>query len=298
MSKIKKQQKENVPSLASRAMLVNLSIGFWNGRKKDRAVGEELTENKLASAEAGDWFTRVVPKKALKSVMSARSAARASHLLYTLPWNDDGQRILPADAFLKYTEVLRAAKVNYQKAVEGFLAEYPDHVKSAPARLGQLFKDKFLPSVDALAARFPFDIAFSPVPVASDFRVDLGEEVNEEIKQGIEDRTKEMFANANADLWERLYTHVNHIVDRLSNPDTTFKDSLIENTIEVCDLLPKLNVTGDENLERLRKEVVEKLTIHQPENLRRNKVQRADVAKEANSILNKLKEYIGNPDDL
>ena len=41
----------------------------------------------------------------------------------------------------------------------------------------------------------------------------------------------------------------------MADPKKVFRDSLVENARELCELLPKLNMTDDPNLEAIRKEL-------------------------------------------
>ena len=58
------------------------------------------------------------------------------------------------------------------------------------------------------------------------------------------------------------------MAEKLADSDKIFRDSLINNLCDLCDLLPKLNITGDKNLDNMRKEIEQQLCRYMPENLR------------------------------
>ena len=93
--------------------------------------------------------------------------------------------------------------------------------------------------------------------------------------------------------WERLYKTVSHMAETLSDPAATFKNTLVENTQDICAVLTKLNVTDDPNLERLRQEVEATLTNTSPEVLRHDPDARRDTAEDARAIMAKMGSFMG-----
>lgn len=287
-----RKHKPLPPALDERAMLVYLSIGHWSGKKADTIKTDEVLKGEHAASDSGEWWTRVIPKHAVNPIVAARSRARAKHFELTLPWQDDGFRILPAAMFLKYTEAMREARTEFESAVKGLIKEYPNLVAGAAKRLGGLFKSNLFPSATELSYKFPYSLRFNPLPRAQDFRVDLGAEANQEIAQNIQQQVEEATATAMKDLWARLHDGVNRIAERLNDPKGIFRDSLIENVVDLCEMLPDLNITGNAELETARQEVLKKLAKQEPEVLRTNKAARASTAKNAQDILKKMEQFV------
>lgn len=290
--------KANTPSasvdganLSERAMLVDLTIGYWEGRKKDKRTTTEVVDENHAAKDAGAWWTRIVPPKELEGIGSAISQARTAHARMTLPWMDGGVRILPAAMFLAYTETMRKLKANFEKAVNSFVVKYPLLVHEGKARLGGLFDAKHYPTAEELRARHYWTISFLPLPTAGDFRVDLGS-VTEEVRESIRRTERESMEGAMSDLWDRLFKSVKGIADRLGNPDAQFRAQTIENLADLCELLPKMNVTADPKLEKMRAEVLRKLSGLDAQAVREDKGLRATAAKDAEDILKKMKGFM------
>jgi hypothetical protein len=297
-TRTKKSPKSKPPTetpatgLDERAMLVYLSIGFWEGRKKDKSKTDEVLKDEKADTDAGLWWTRTMPKSATNPILTARSAARAIHMKLTLPWQDQGFRILPATMYLNYTAEMRKCEAHFRAQVNNFLDRYPTLVSDAATRLGGLYKPEDFPSVGDIRDKYPWQIKVTPLPTASDFRVNLGSDQTEAIKKSIQSQADAAMADAMGDLWERLHEAVKKMADRLGDSEGVFRDSLVENIAGLCEILPKMNITGDKQLETARQEVLSKLSKAEPEVLRKNKSARADTAKAANDILKKMEAFL------
>ena len=95
------------PSLSSRAMLCSLSISMWSARKHDPEASEEIAQRHGAQPDAGRYHKVLLPKAALAEVQKIVSEARQDHYFMTLPWDDNGYRVLPAAAYMDHTERMR-----------------------------------------------------------------------------------------------------------------------------------------------------------------------------------------------
>ncbi len=280
-------------NLNERAMIVSLSISIWEGRRKDKKVTAETIRAKHADQRTGSWWTYDIPKSELKDVYSAVNKARTTHKDLTLPWSNDGSRILPADMFMSYTKQMRAIRKELDTALDGFFARYTDIVKDARERLGDLFDRHSYPSLAAVRAKFKWSVGYLPIPDASDFRLDLAAGDVADIKAGIEEQMQSVMSTAMQDLWQRLFAVVDKMAERLKDPEAIIRDSLVGNVVELCDLLPKLNVLKDPKLEQIRKQVVERLAKRKPMELRENPAERKQAASAARDIAKKMKSFLG-----
>ena len=96
-----------------------------------------------------------------------------------------------------------------------------------------------------------------PVP-SNDFRVSIGDEELSRIQQDVEARVQNSAQQAMEEAWQRLYDRVKHMAEKLADPKSVFRDTLVENTKEVCSILSRLNFADDPNLETC----VNKLSSH------------------------------------
>ena len=70
-----------------------------------------------------------------------------------------------------------------------------------------------------------------------------------------------------------------------------FKDSLVENIRDLCQVLPRLNLTGDADLNNYCELVKQKLAVLDAGDLRENEVARKSAANEAQGILDAMAGY-------
>jgi hypothetical protein len=95
------------------------------------------------------------------------------------------------------------------------------------------------------------------------------------------------------DVWQRLYDKVKHIEERLANPSAVFRDTMLENARELCELLPRLNFADDPTLEQMRREVEQKLVSYHPDALRNDPDLRRDTAAKAKEIMDRMSVFMG-----
>ena len=272
-------------------MLVNLSFSFWTGKTKDSKVTAEVIVTKKSARDAGAWLTNLVSKSDLGSVESARSKVRETHYKYSLPWMDGGLRILPSAMFMKYRKEMSKAIAEHNKALAAFLREYPAIVKRAKKRLGNLLEGKRLPDTSEVKRKFAIRQDILPIPSMGDFRCELSSDEADEIRKKVAVSIESMTERAVANIWEQFTTLIEKIEKTLKEPKKVFRDTLISNLSDFCELIPKMNLTNDYKLETLRKEAIAKLAELKPIDLRESKADRKKAHKSAKEILTKMKGY-------
>lgn len=203
------------PSLSSRAMLCSISISVWSARKHDPETSEEIAQRHGAQADAGRYHKVLLPKEALAEIQKIVSEARQEHYFMTLPWNDNGYRVLPAAAYMDHTDRMRELSNRFTPAVEALAHQFGQLVEEAKGRLGGLFRSEDYPAPDELRSKFSFETKVMPLPDAGDFRVALGDEEKERIKRQITAAVETSLQVASRELWQRLYEAVSHLAERL-----------------------------------------------------------------------------------
>jgi hypothetical protein len=279
--------------LHERAMLVKLHISQWNGRKKDKRITKETNAFYGAAKSSGYYSKSLIEKEAVKAIQQAVNTTRKFHYENTLPWGDNGERLLPSKNYLDYTRQIREHNALFDNQVKKFLDVYPSLITEAEYKLNKMFNRADYPDVHQIQQRFSFATEITPVPSGADFRVDLAQDEVNAIQHQIEKQTRQAQADAMNDLWNRLYDVVHKMAGKLGEKDVIFRDSLVGNIKDLTDLLPNLNVTDDPDLERLRKEVASKLCKHTPGILRHDKNIKAEIAYDANAILESMGNYMG-----
>jgi hypothetical protein len=281
------------PELKQKAMLAKLSITQFSASKQDKTATDSVKEKFQTGNDAGRYQKALIARDAIKAVSSAANEARIFHYAQTLPWKDDGARILPAANYLQYSEGMRAKKATFQAAVQKFIASYPDLIEEAKTRLAGLFNASEYPDASSITDKYSFDVQIDPLPQAADFRVDLNSAEVEHIRKEIEARNNQAQAAATLDLWKRLNTAVSAMSERLNDPKAVFRDSLVSNIEEITEIIPRLNLTDDPALNRLTEEARTKLTANPPEKLRTDINTRKETAKAADELLVTMAAFMG-----
>lgn len=274
-------------------MLARLSIREWSGRKVDRNVNAEIEANYKTKGKAGNYNKILVEKTALTVISCIRSQARTYHNTKTLPWGEDGTRILPSTLYLEYINHMRNLSDRFNVAVNDFLNSYSDCVDSARTRLSSLFNEHEYPELGRLKGKYEFRINITPMLDEQDFRVNLSDEEKAKVQADIAQFVESKRKTANQDLWNRLYEVAAKASEKLSDPEATFRDSLILNIRELLDLLPSLNIDEDKKLYKAAHEVQKKLAKFEPQELRNDREKRQKVANDAKKILESMAGYLG-----
>jgi hypothetical protein len=303
-------------SLASKAMLFSVSIRVWPARKYDPDASNEIAALHRAQKDAGRYNKLLVPPEALKELNQIAGQARQDHYFLTLPWSDEGFRVLPGATYMEHAEKMRHHLARFEPAVNRFEAGFADLVAEQSrehSRLGTLFNIDDYPGMSLengklilarpqeLRSKFSFETDVKPLTDASDFRVSLGEEDRQRIKRQIEASVQASLQVGTRDLWQRLYQVVRHMSDRLTEYNAMEKgkgrklyDAWVSNIVEVVDVLPRLNITRDTELERMATEVRTSLLVD-PDELRKSESACGETAKAALAIAERMAAYMGFP---
>jgi hypothetical protein len=279
--------------ISSSAMLVDVSLSVWTGRKLDKQVSSEIDSAKHTKSRAGNYHKNLLAGSAkLAEIGKIASAVRNWSYSQTSPWSDAGTRLLPATLFFDYKSKLTEYEKMFTQAVEDFIAEYETLVASAAFQLGDLFNREDYPDKEKVMRKFGFYHTFSPVPEVGDFRVDIGEAGMAELKSNYETAYKTKIESAMKDAWTRLHEVMTSISERLDYGDDQtkklFRDSLVDNAVQLCSLLKHLNITGDTVMENMRRELEKQLIGISAQDLREDEGLRIETKKKVDEMLGKF----------
>lgn len=285
------KKKISNSSLATRALLVSVKISQWTGRKTDDKATDTVTRTHKTDSEAGSYTKRLLPNAAeLQEVRARATKIRKYFHDQTLPWMTDGSRIISAKNHLKFTTEIRKMTADFQRAAKDFEAAYPRLQAKAQAQLGTLYSAAEYPTHAEIKNKFKCEVNILPMPDEKDFRV----EVSETEKKAFVEKMKEVEAEAMRSVWERLHGVLKTAAEKLNDPNAIFRDSLVENVTELCDLLPALNVSDDPKLDAAREDIKKLVSGHSLDTLRTDKKARKDVAKRLKDVTDKMGAFMGD----
>ena len=289
----------NTASIAERAMLVNISFTlFGSPFKTDKKISKEVTDSKGMQAERGKFQKEIIAKRALDSLNKFAASARTEHYRRTLPWADDGARILSTAGYFEYAEFMRKTEAEWPSVVSAFLNAYESHIDESRAALGLAFDESDYPTVSQLRRKLSFRWSVRPVPATADFRWNLSADEVNSINDRITAQWQETIRAGMNEVWTRLREVVGKMAERLRAYDPNnasaapFRDSLVSNITELLEVVPSLNLTGDSAVEDFARRIRQDLTRFDAQALRDNMFTREDVAQRAESIYNQMAAFI------
>ena len=277
------------PSIASAAMLVELSIGTWTGRKLDKRASQDVTTQANAAKGVANVSKKLLGDCAeLDAVQKFTANARNVHYACTMPWSDTGLRLLPTKQYFKYHQEMTALQTEFERLVREFLDAYDWEIQNAQLKLGGLFNADEYPTRDSLTAKFRFRMNYMPLPEAGDFRVDIEAEAKQALASQYESYYAKQFESAMADVWQRTYDAISKMSERLDyagkEDRKVFRDSLVDNMHEVIDLLGVCNVTGDPTMADAQRRLDQALRGVTPDALREDAYLRAQTKREVDAV--------------
>jgi hypothetical protein len=291
MNYITDTKPNTVAGVARSAMMVDLHISVYSGRKQDKATqGEVTTAKGSGSKKAASVYKNLFAEcKELDDLTKFQARARAEHYRLTLPWNDQGARLLPTASLLEYQQIMGRYRNEFERLVDAFLDKYDTLVAAAAFQLGTLFDRKEYLSRAQVALRFRMESSFTPLPTSGDFRLDVESTVQRELVEQYERRMEAKLAQANQDSWSRLHEALLRLSDRLvveeDGKKRKFHDTMVTGALELCDLLTVMNVTNDPELEKARRKVEEVLSGVTPKELRDEHSTRIQTKHRVDAIL-------------
>jgi hypothetical protein len=286
--------------LASRAMLMTLSLTAWTARKLDRKVTDEVAARHNA-VEAGRYNKQLLAKDALAEIARLDAEIRAHYYAVTSPWLDrEGTRILSSVHAVKELQWFQAKRHEREDAVARFVAGYPQYVDAARIRLNGMFNESDYPTPNHVASKFRFSVSIDNVPDADDFRVAMADGQADDIRREIEARSNAAVECVIRDCYTRIAEHVGKMSERLKaykpavgdgKAEGIFRDSLVGNVRDLVALLPALNITSDPALAQIASRMTA-LCTEDASTLRDLPSVRESVARDADAILSDVQAFL------
>jgi len=279
------------------AMLVEFNASVWTARKLDKGTTDEVISNKSAKAKDAARVNKNLLAGRPELDVINQLVGRIRTFVYdsTLPWSDSGLRLLPTANFQSFTARMATYEDEFHTMVNDFVQVYPSLITAQAMALGDMFKRDEYPSAKAIADKFSFRVAYMPVPTAGDFRVDVGNDAQDELRKQLERVQQERVEAAMADVRARLGEHLKRMSDRLAVDvvqgevkTRRFHDSLVSGALELCEMVKTLNVVNDQNLEDTRRSLANLLVGVEPDELRKNMEVRADIRTNVDKLLDKF----------
>ena len=292
----------NTDVLKHKALTVRLKRKKINRNKGDKLLAEELHLLKnVKEASALRVNKSLFPVEATKAYQQLITEAGKYFYDVTTPWDDNHWRLLSIDLYKSFTKKMKDFTRRFREAVLVFVETFAHNIELMRPILGDAFNmddyREFLYSDgtvnrEAILEKFSLEVEYGTVSDADDLRANLTEADREVIAQHITEQNTIKFARSQEHIITKLHDHINAIHERLSKSENIFRDTLIGNLEDLCDLIPKMNIAGDPALNKLAAEAKARLCKFDPQTLRDNTRKRKAISNEADDLLDGMKGLI------
>jgi hypothetical protein len=284
----------NITDIQSKVMLCTVNVSCWVARRFDGKATEEVEQIHKAKG-IGRFNKRLLPENApsYADVAAISNRIRAYYYGHTLKYDQLAVRLLPTMVYLDFVDHIRKLKDEYDLAVSVFLTDYLDLKEKARAELNGLFNEADYPTLAAMNEKFGVRMSVLPFPDASQFGVDLPENVLTDLRKDIDTHVMTSISTANSDLVGRLYEAVSKMASRLYASGNVRLD-VANNVRELCALLPKLNFSNDPRLTHILEQANKHLAVHTGAELKESRVLRSQVAAKAHEIEGLMAAFMGS----
>jgi len=239
-------------NIQNNAMLASLSVSMFGVRKTDKNESSALATAKQTTSDSVSVIKTLFPKEDIADIKMFATKARDIHRKYTLPWNDQGQRLLPTSVYSKYQSDMATIISDFDYTVNLFRNKYDDLLIDAQDRLGSLYNVDDYPSVDDVCSKFKINTSVSPLPKSDDFRIqNMSDADIQAVKKSYEVELQDKMKESQSSLLERLFNTISHLRDILNNDKGVFQKSSHDKIVELIELAPSLNVTNDPDIDAL-----------------------------------------------
>jgi hypothetical protein len=272
--------------ITERAMLAAVHISIWTAVKHDRKISREVAHQHGAHVGAGRYNKQLLNgAENLDELRTLAGRIRQHFYKITLPWSDEGFRLLPSNFYFDLMARMREFEASFEQGVDNFLAVYPHYIDQVRPELNGLFREEDYPSADKLREKFGVKLEVLPIPSGADFRVQMSAEEQARVAREIDANVRQSLTRGTEDLWKRLREVVYHMVDRLNEPESRFHASMVTNVCDLVEILPRLNINGDPDLNRLADEVRQRLCNYSSQDLKKHDLLRVTTATDAADIV-------------
>jgi hypothetical protein len=275
------------PSISSSAMLVELNISLWTGRKFDKGVSQEIDTQKQTTTRAGNYHKNLIADEPNFIALNKFGGnARTYHYHATMPWSDSGVRLLTTSLFFDYQKHITGIEQEFYRLVDIAVNDWDNMLHRAKIKLGDLFNFSDYPHKDEIRDKYRFTVRYSPVPEVGDWRVDVGNDALKELAQSYELAYQQNLELAYKDVWTRTYDALKNMSTKLDgNTKQIFRDTLVGNVRDMVDLLDKFNITGDAEMRKARDLISDALMGVTPDALREDTYLRQETKAKVDALL-------------
>lgn len=285
-----------------RCLLVKVSIPGASSKRKNKKLTDEVAKSTNADVDMISAVIDIMPKEFIDNLNRLRTQLRDENNRLTAAWYDDGWRIMTLEMMDKHSDAMERIIPQYHAEADRIVENLPAIVEAARLRLGDAFDESMYPTQNELRQKLRVVVRHKPIPKGHDFRLQLDANSLEFLKAKLEDDLMEGVKVATQSLRDRMVDAVSTFIDRLEkvknyiDPATGkprvsgfVRSSITKNLEALVEVIPGLNITNDEDINSMARELRRKLCAFTSDALNDSPHLRDAVIADARKILSKLK---------
>jgi len=288
---------QHLISLASSSLIVSVEVNVWTATKQDRAISNEVTLQKNASADAGKFTKNLLANCSQhKALLNYRQTVYNWLQRGTYDWAGS-LRLLPTFRLEQFKQEYDKHSQEFNRLIDEFVDAYPSLVSDAAFKQGDMFDRSEYPEVEDVRRRFKMNLLTTTVP-AGDFRSGgIAQALADDLKEHYERQTKEIIERVMGDAQSQLIEYASRLrnacIEVQADEEGKVKRKRIyESTVNqvrgMVDLLKNFNLTGNAELENARMKLEQTLDGVTLDDLRESPSARAHVKDGLDDILSKF----------
>ena len=165
---------------------------------------------------------------------------------HTVPWST-GVDMLNINLYQEVTHNLRRLIAEANAAVDDLVDNWDYEVQRDYNRLlptGHASLEDY-PTAEHVRDRFGIEVQFMPVPTTGDFRVEISDEDKASLLSRLQDAGRNAERHVINKMLEPMIAAAEKLAVPIGNDGSIFRDSLVENLVDVADRMARVNLSDD-----------------------------------------------------
>jgi hypothetical protein len=216
----------------------------------------------------------------------------------TVPWSK-GIDMLNILHYYEFSQGLRERIEVANQAVDDLVANWDSEVRKDLLRIQAKCAAKGIPdksnpadypTAQQVADRFGVEVRYLPVPTAGDFRVAISEEDKASLQKQLDDAEKNAASHVLTSMLDPMRKAVEKLSVEIGKEGAIFRDSLIDNMVEVAERMTRVNISDDPRVQERINDLRSLLGTYanNKDMLRTSQVVREKAASQLDELMNKM----------
>ena len=286
-------------NLSREAVLIKATFHSWTGDKMLDAATSEGFNNQVDAQDTALRHTKKLLSKSENAANCRTMISKARTFLNenTVPWTYSGWKLVPKRNFQRVQDEMAAYSEKIYNAASLLFESFNGDIEADREVLGQLFDYKAYIMPHQVFDKFKIDLQYEPIVDINSPQFDAMSETVEQIMEQTRERQTRAVAAASNDLRNRVEGILARTIDRMETlADKSKKPTaLLKSIEELADVLPRLNINGDPDIDLAARQMKEKILLFSAQDLRDDEESRAEVITAAKAIFGTIGRKIKMP---